>query len=366
MSEIAVSSLPPDVFSPTVARNIDPRSPVPVRLMAAKGLIACPPRELLMAVYQLTFDPEPKVSETARAFAGAMPDKLLAGLRDEELPATVLTFYAHQLRNNERAMEMVALNVTTPDESVAELAEIASDAVVEIISQNQLRILRDERIVRAIVRNPNTRIATKDTLLDFCVRSGLSMPDVPEYVDARRRIFGEEPAVAAVLVESEKHTVEKVVADLGEAITSEAAPELPEGKKLTFTQRIMKMSVSERIKLATLGNKEARTVLLRDSNKLVCLAAVTSPRLTDAEVVALSSNRTLHEEVMRYISTNREWLKMYQVKVNLVNNPKLNPGAGLRFLQFLHEPELKAVARNKNISAVLQTAARRALQPKRK
>ena len=54
--------------------------------------------------------------------------------------------------------------------------------VIEIIAGNQLRILRDERIVRAIVANPSTRVATRDSLLDFCVRSGLQLMDLPEYV----------------------------------------------------------------------------------------------------------------------------------------------------------------------------------------
>lgn len=365
MSEVATCPVPLDSFSPTVVRSIDPKSPVPVRMMAAKGLLACPPRELLAAIHVLTFDPDPKVAETARNFASAIPDKLLAGLRDEELLPATLDLFGRALYANPKATEIIALNASTSDETIAALAEIVPDNVAEIIAQNQLRILRDERIVRALIRNPNLRLTTKDTVLDFCVRSGLVLEDMPEFLEARRRVFGADPKVAEEIKEAEQHTVEKVVAEYGAAVTDESA-QVEEGKKLTFTQRVMKMSVSQKIKLATLGNKEARTMLLRDSNKLVALAAVSSPRLTDGEVISLSNSRTLHEDVMRYIISNREWLKMYQVKLNLVNNPKTPVATSLRLLQFIHPSDLKDVSRNKNINSTIQTQARRALQPKEK
>src|SRR6185437_13859679 len=105
MSEATGLPIPTDSFSPAVLRNIDPASPAPVRMMAAKGLLACPPRELLTAVFALTYDPDPRVGETARGFAAALPEKLLSGLRDEELHPEVLAFFGRSLKDNERAVE---------------------------------------------------------------------------------------------------------------------------------------------------------------------------------------------------------------------------------------------------------------------
>ena len=361
----AANPIPLSAFPPAVQRSIDPKSPLPVRMMAAKGLLACPPKDLLTALYVLTFDPDRTVVETARTSALKLQDKVLNALRDEGMVPETLDFYADMLVEHPQAVEMLVLNAVTWDSTIARLVRTASDAIVEIVAQNQLRLLRYEEIVRAIIANPNARPATKDTVLDFCVRSGLTLDDMPEYVQARRRIFGAEPEVAAHIEEAEQNTVEKVIQEFGEQVTNEEA-EVEETKRLTFTQRVMKMSVSQKIKLATLGNKEARTLLLRDSNKLVAMAAVSSPRITQGEGIALSNSRTLLEEVMRYVIRNKDWLKLYQVKANLVNNPKCPVPTSIKLLDALHPNELKAVARNKNIAAVLQTMAKQRLQAKEK
>jgi hypothetical protein len=290
-------------------------------------------------------------------------DKIHSALRDDELHPAILAFYASVLAGQDVYLEFIALNQAASDETVAAIAASCSERVAEVVSQNQLRILRDERIVRALVGNPATRPSTRDGVLDFCVRSGLVIRDMPEYLEARRRVLGEDPKVHEVLAAAEEHTVEKVIEEFGAAVTDESA-DVADDQRLTFTQRVMRMSVSQKIKLATLGNKEARTMLLRDSNKLVALAAVTSPRITDGEVLALSKSRTLHEDVMRYITNNREWVKNYQIKVNLVNNPKCPVGISMKFLQHLHPSELKEVARNKNIASTLQTTARQMLAKK--
>ena len=82
------------------------------------------------------------------------------------------------------------------------------------------------------------------------------------------------------------------------------------------------MSVSEKIKLATLGNKEARTLLLRDSNKLVCMAAATSPRITDGEILGLANSRTVNADVLRYVYSSREFLKTYVDQVLAGEEPE--------------------------------------------
>jgi hypothetical protein len=361
----ATSALQISDFPPAVQRSLDPKSPVPMRMMAAKGILACTPRDILSALFFLTSDPDPKVVETAHGTAAGIPEKLLSGLRDEEIDPAVLAFYAQTLRNSESALQIIALNPSTPDSAMEEMARTAGDPIVEIISQNQLRILRNEQIVRGIVANPNTRLATRDALLDFCVRSGLHMPDLPAFMEARRRVLGEAPPeVAQEIQQAEQHTAQAVAAELGAGVTNEGAV-LTEEQRQTFTQRVMKMSVAQKIKLATLGNKEARTMLLRDSNKLVALAAVQSPRITDGEILSLSNSRTLHDDVIRYIIRNRDWLKNYQVKVNLVNNPKTPLPTALKLLQFLHPSEVKIVARNKNIAQVLQNQARAVLSKPR-
>ena len=77
---------------------------------------------------------------------------------------------------------------------------------------------------------------------------------------------------------------------------------------------IQKMTVYQKIKLARLGNREARGLLVRDRNKVVAVAAVTSPKITEIEIVALAQSRNVSDEVLRLVAQNRQWTRAYQVK----------------------------------------------------
>jgi len=360
----AASPIPLSAFAPAVQKSIDPKSPLPLRMMSSKGLIPAGPRDVLTGLFVLTFDPEPKVVESARATSAKLHDKYAVGLRDEELHPEVLNYFATVLKDADQYLEFIVLNPAASDAAVATIAGECSEKVGEVLAGNQLRILRDEAIVRALVRNPRIRASTKDNVLDFCVRSGMVVADLPEYQEAKRRILGVDPEAHAAIEAAEAMSAEAVMKELGDVVTKEGEPEPDDQKKLTITQAFMKMSVAQKIKFGTLGNKEARTLCLRDSNKLVALAAIGSPRLTDGEVGTLSKARTLHEDVMRFIIGNREWTKSYEIKKNLVNNPKCPPAIALKFMQHLHPGDLKDVARNKNIAAMLQTQARMMLQKK--
>ena len=125
-----------------------------------------------------------------------------------------------------------------------------------------------------------------------------------------------------------------------------------------MTQRILRMSVSEKIKLATLGNKEARTLLLRDANKLVCMAAATSPRITDGEILSLANSRTVQADVLRYIYSNREFTKTYAIKSSLVKNPKVPLPTALKMMFTLQEKDIKELARDRNVPQTIQSQAK--------
>ncbi len=144
----------------------------------------------------------------------------------------------------------------------------------------------------------------------------------------------------------------------------EAAPHLEEGKRLTFAQRIVRMSIAEKIKLATKGNKEARGYLLRDSNKLVAVAAIRSPKITDPEILAIANSRQAHDDVLRVVCSNREWVKLYPVKLALVKNPKVPLPLAMKFLSTLRESEVREIARDKNVPSGIQLMAKKAMEKK--
>lgn len=135
-----------------------------------------------------------------------------------------------------------------------------------------------------------------------------------------------------------------------------AAPE-EEEKMVSLEQKLRDMSVGKKIKLAYMGNLEARKILVRDPNKIVAAAVVKSGRLTPNEVSSFAGNKNLHDEVVRLIAGNKEFVRKYPVQVALVNNPKCPLPIALKLMQNLQKRDLQQLANNKNVpSAIFGTA----------
>jgi hypothetical protein len=330
-------------------------------MMAAKTLVPLAPSDMLAALYLLTFDPDPSVRTVAAKTAAELPDRILApAIRDESVKPPVLAYFLDQFAQTGTYAEMLVLNASTPDEAIARLAADCGSKLAEMIAQNQLRLLRHDDLVRQLCRNPNAARSLIDGVCDFAVRSGLSLPDVPQMNEARVRVYGAEvsskppdsgPSAAEIMHEYRE-------------LADESAPPLEERKRLTLAQRVMKMSISEKIKLATLGNKEARNLLIRDPNKLVAVAVIRSPRITDGEVLQVARNRAVIDDVLRVIYGNREWIKMYQLKVALVKNPKTPLAISMKYLSTLRESEVKDLSRDRNIPSGVQIAAKKMISKK--
>ena len=346
-------------LSANVRKHVDPSAPAPLRMMAAKALVPLPPPDMITALFLLTSDADEKVRTTAVESATKLPDRILSSaLRDEEVDPPVLGWFLDRLARHDVYAEMLVLNSSTPDDAIGRAASVCGLRTAEIISQNQLRLLRYEEIVRQLCLNPVCGPALIDSVCDFCVRSGLLLADVPQIKAARIRIYGAEAPP------DPGPTADEVIEEFGAQLEDESAPPMEEGKRLTLAQRIMKMSIAEKIKLATKGNKEARSYLLRDSNKLVAVAVIRSPKITDGEVLAVANNRAALDDVLRVVCNNREWLKDYRVKVALTKNPKVPLPVAMKFLSQLRESEVKDLARNKNVPSGVQLMARKMLDKK--
>ena len=364
--------LPLDVLPKPLQKHADPKAPPPLRTMGAKGLVpAVAPVDLCTLLFFLSFDADAGIREAAQRTAEGLPDKIWGvALRAEGLKAPVVDWLAERFAGKDAALELVLLNPATSDETVARLAPVVSQKLAEIVRQNELRLLRHDAIIRGLCQNPNALASSLDGACDFCVRNGLTLLDVPRLVEAHKRVHGVDPAArapepvetAAALMSEYSDELAREKAEAEAAAAKASAEE--EQKKLTITQRIMRMSVSEKIKLATLGNKEARTLLLRDSNKLVCMAAATSPRITDGEIFSLANSRTVNADVLRYVYSNREFVKTYAIKISLVKNPKVPLPTALKMMYTLQEKDIKELARDRNVPQTIQSQAKAWLMKK--
>jgi len=154
--------------------------------------------------------------------------------------------------------------------------------------------------------------------------------------------------------------------DTGDKGQEDVSLEEEEHKTASLFHLIQKMTVAKKVEFAMKCNKEARTVLIRDINRLVQMSVIKSPKITDSEVVMIANNRSVHEDVLRFISTQREWMKNYEVRVGLVFNPKTPLFISTKLVYSLKERELSKLGKSKSVPRVLGiTAVRRLHEVKR-
>jgi hypothetical protein len=351
--------------------------PAPMKAMAAKGIAPLRPAELLTAVYQLSFDGEPSVRAAAEGGGASLPDKILAPALAEPLPPEVLQFFAGKLpAGRVEPLEKILYNPATADGTFVLLAARLHERELEIIFQNEARLLRTPAILEALYGNPQARMSSINRAIELCVRNGVKVEGIPSFDEVARSIT-EDPAAtvdpvgiddmfSTLLTAAEGLAAGPVEEPAAEpAPAGEAAAEAKPAEKSTRKSPIIdftRLKLYEKIRLATLGNEYCRSNLMRDPNRMVAMAAIRSPRITDSEILKAASNRSVCEEVIRYIANQRDLTKNYQVKLSLVNNPKCPVALSLKYLPLLNADDLKNVAKSKNIPGALSTGARRLLQ----
>ncbi len=122
-------------------------------------------------------------------------------------------------------------------------------------------------------------------------------------------------------------------------------------------QKISKLDIKGRIQLAMKGTKEDRSILIRDSTKLVALAVLESPKITDGEVEKFANQKNVLEAVLRQIPMKRRFVKNYGVVRNLVGNPRTPLDVSLGLIKNLLTADLKNLSGNKEVSDTIRKLA---------
>lgn len=143
-------------------------------------------------------------------------------------------------------------------------------------------------------------------------------------------------------------------------------PEPEDEEHFSKYQLLQHMSIAEKIKMAMIGDKEWRSLLIKESNKLISTAVIKNPRITEPEVLAIAKASELNEEVIRLICINKDWIKVYPIRKALVENCKTPLPKALRFLATLNEKDILALAKSKNISTTVARQAQRLALNKKK
>ncbi len=305
---------------------VSPDTPKPLRLKAAEARADLAPADKLTVLLVLSQDADIEVQTAAkRSLENFAPLELLEAL-EGRLDPKVLKKVASMYPQDQAVLARIARNPKTDDETIEKIARRAeSEAVIGIIAEDAERLARSPEIARALAGNPNTPGPVRELL------ERILNPD-----EIHERLTGED------------------IADIGDE------------EHESLSNIISRMTVAEKIKLALTGNKEARTILLRDSNKIISSSVLKNPRITEDEIVRLTASKSTADELLRLVARNREWLKNYQVKHNLVLNPKTPLTISMRLIGYLYKKDLEALAKSKNIPTVLATAARKTLEARKK
>jgi len=200
----------------------------------------------------------------------------------------------------------------------------------------------------AATANATLALLPPEPLRAFLARSDVPAP-MRDFFAARGIAPGDQAAA-----EADAPLLDSAAAEAGQGEESEESGD----------QVLASLPIIERMKLAMKGTKGQRAQLIRDSNKLVAAAVLSSPKLTESEVETFSKMANVSEDVLRTIAMNRSWVKNYGVISGLTKNPKTPPGISMQMLQRLNERDLKMLVIDRNVPESVRLAARKFLRPK--
>ncbi|MEO6774885.1 MAG: hypothetical protein ABI467_18075 [Kofleriaceae bacterium] len=335
----------------------------PGRMMASRGLVPLPPADQLAVLYQLAIDGDQNLATAARTTAMGLPDTLMAGaLANPATDPRVLDLFAQLVADTPAAFEALVANPNTSDPTIAFLAANGGSREVDRIATNEQRLLRYPQIIAAMYQNKAARMSTVDRIVELAVRNAVRVPGLAAWDEIARALQAHPPppgsyAEADTLLMSALAVGEEHALVVGDA--DKVLPELGDDKPLEEDKPFNKLSVPGKIRAATLGNGVIRGAAIRDPIRMVAMAAIKSPGVTEFEAARYASNPGLSEDVIKYITLKREWTKLYGIKYALCRNPKTPVTETMRFLPFLREKDLAAISKSRGVPSAVVAQARK-------
>ncbi|HEY6121392.1 MAG TPA: hypothetical protein VIV66_15645 [Pyrinomonadaceae bacterium] len=390
--------------NPVVEAIVRGTAPQPARLAAARGLLPLPQSDLLEVLVALREASDAEIAESAAATLESQTrDELLIAAKGEDTSAAVLGFLATIALGQRDLGEAVILNRNTPDPAIASLATSLTDgSLLELIAMNQQRLVRSPEIIEAILANAartneaerrarethreffekergaqqiagELRARGKTAAAEFFESAELTGPagelsleDVwllAEHIEVSDSEIDDSWLPAEHYEELVTETAEEAAANLHRLLESE---KLEQGEisqeRVSLIRRIMFMNARDRMKLAMKGDREARGILIRDSNRVVSTAVINNPRITDHEIENIAQMRTVADEVLRIIALNRAWARSYPIIHNLVRNPRTPIPTVVGILPRIHTKDLTNLSQNRNVSEAVRRQATRLSQ----
>ena len=357
-------------MNPIVQKFIDGTLPEPMANALAAGSLPVPPAELIYALAHAVFSEGPLAEKALETFL-SMPESLISSaiVGPVEPPDPLGLILIH--RKELVLLETALLHENLTAEWVERAVPFLPGAVLEIPLNNQVLWLQRPAILDLLEVHPEAEYQIKRRVNEF--RLEVLRLVTPEVARDRLEIIDEVEAGRLDRAWSElplpEETPEELLAQVevhAEVLKLRAAvaEETGEAPPLSLTQRVMKLRTNQKIMLALKGGKEERTLLIRMANRLIQVNVIRNPRITEGEIAFIGQMRTINEEVIRVISSNRDWMKKYAIAKAIVLNPKTPLAISLNFLKRLIDMDMKLLVKDKNVAEVLRREAKRYLATK--
>jgi regulator of extracellular matrix RemA (YlzA/DUF370 family) len=386
--------------NPTVRAIIGGTAPQPARLAAASGLLPLPQTDLFEVLVALRQSDDAEIAAAAdETLQSQNADDILNAAKANDAAPLVLDYLATFAGTNRELQEAIVLNHRTPDRAVANVAALTGDAaILELIAVNQQRLVRFPEIIDAILGNSarsfDAERRAQETRREFFEKErgaqqiaqelrargqnaaaeffesaelrGLSADDawlIAEHIEVSDADLDHSWLPAERYEELVAETSEDHAANFKRVVEYERIEmgEVP-AERVTLIRRIMFMNARDRMKLAMKGDREARSILIRDSNKVVATAVINNPRVTDQEVENIAAMRTVTDEVLRLIAVNPAWARSYTIIHNLVRNPRTPVPTVVSTLPRIRTKDLQHLSQNRNVSEAVRRQALRLVQ----
>jgi hypothetical protein len=393
---------------------------------AARGALSVPPQEMIEILVYLATQTKIFAERARLTLAGWDETSSRAAAADPGTPKEVLAYMITPGNLRPTLLPALLENPAVSEKSLVELAASASRYMVETLVKSA-RISQSKTILSSLSSNPNLNPAQSSAIAEKLASFGPPTTGEPETTTAASQEAtkpAEEPVTpeaatpeagsddvpeeaittyltehaTEISAEADKpfHPIGGVQEELtpgsptphpeerpAEAATVAVASSATDGgaaaarkaptKKVYLSteeqrgsalQKIAKLDIKGRIQLAMKGSKEERSLLIRDGTKVVALAVLESPKITDSEVEKFANQKNVLEAVLRGISMKRRFIKQYAIIRNLTFNPRTPIDVSLALIKNLLIQDLRNLTGNKEVSDTVRKLATRMFRQK--
>jgi hypothetical protein len=388
--------------NPVVKALLEGTAPRPAQVAASRGILPLPQNDMFEVLIALSRSDDKELAENAGHSLTSLDERLLeTSVRSDGVAASVLNYVASRDGLNYSIYEGLLVNPRTPPFAVEQLARSTTKSdVLELISLNQQLLIQAPSIIEAILKNPNRsfeaerrasetkreffekergvqqiaselRAQGKEAAAEFIENAEFSSDDlsVEDTLAIANMIESSDDELddSWLALEYLEEIYEESDADRQMIVDKIVGEMKADGidvpsERISVINRIMKMGMKDRAKLAMKGDREARNILIRDPNRVIAQAVVNNPRITEQEIEKIASMRAVSEDILRQIANNRQWSRLYPIVHNLARNPRTPIANVLSILSRLQLKDLAGLSKNRNVSDAVRRQALRLSQ----